>query len=575
MGNIWSPINRDCRCSQPGHWISTSTDAHSGTPFEQDALMEDYKRKRGGGFLKEPTISELKDAEDLIQYLSAHGTYAYLDDWVNISELTVVHITSLGSNVAVWLNREFTRIPTDIKLKALRNPSQAQLIFRQLEHAYAGHIEQELREKKLPMEEELWPSEKKWNSENRLRMVPSFGQVRNMMLSFLTISGPYCWPAGLVSKQEVGQYEIYTIKDKFGDVNLEDMTIRDPYAERVIRGLIPKKEYVDFFLSRLITYRDDQPHMLLEQLLKVDIRTLKDHNLLPDKGVLFILACRDCADVRSVDRVRKEAVLDDTVQSDANLGVNASLDEYCSQINCMNRTRFVEVSHSSSANDPNNHCKVSGCSKCMYRPDDLPDMGNKCLSCRETKAIQIYPNKDSPDCFMCFTADEILDLATEQLGVLNRDTRNIPPDRFLVNPIYKACRIDIRILKIILGWYTGNVNQKVFTRISNIEEAIELLNVLASFQHVIDPSSPIPESDQIFLEYMQNLLTGFLTDKKIWSKDASTELQEVRLVLERVLKGLERVLEDPSIYTKLMNGIIKKKESLEAIAGGAATASKY
>ena len=109
--------------------------------------MEDYKRKRGGGFLKEPTISELKDAEDQIQYLSAHGAYAYLDDWVNISELTVVHITSLGSNVAVWLNREFTRIPTDIKLKALRNPSQAQLIFRQLEHAYAGHIEQELREK--------------------------------------------------------------------------------------------------------------------------------------------------------------------------------------------------------------------------------------------------------------------------------------------------------------------------------------------------------------------------------------------------------------------------------------------
>ena len=547
MGNIWSPVERECQCP------------------DERALMN-LKRKRGGSPEKY-TAPELEEAADLIHYLSADGSYEpeHMDEWVATPGLTVIHITSLGSKIAVGLNKAFTKIPTATKLNALKNPSQAQLMFSDLERDYAELIKQELIEDKLPMEN---PFEKRWDSKNRLRMIPSFNKVRNMGLSFLTVSGQYWWPAGLLSEHEVGQYDSRTIEEDFGDINLKDMTINDPNAERVIRGLMPNEEYAEFFLSRLRTIVDDQPHMRLKLLLDVDLRTLSDNNLLPGEGVLFILACRDCKDVRkwrNVDEVRSEAALDDTVQSDANLGVDASLDEYCSQINCVSRVRYAELR----SNDPNNYCKISGCSRCMSRPDDPLDMGNKCLSCRETKAILIYPNKDSARCLMCFTVEEIFDLATDQLGALGRYTPDITVES-LMNPIYNACRIDIRILKIILGWQTDNAEQKVFTRISDVEEAIEVLNVLASFQYVIDPSSPILQVDQPFLEYMRSLLTDLLVGDKIRPlRDAPRKvmfmLREVRLLLEWVVRELEQIVapEYYSIYTELMKRIITTKESLE------------
>ena len=477
--------------------ISTTTLVHGETNEERLRRMSRNFLNRGGG-TPEYTDEQLAEAENHIHYLSAHGNYerGHENEMVLTPGLTVVHLTSFGSSISVWLTTKFVEMSIDKKIDVLESPAKAKIIFSRLEDRIDKHTQ---------------PDQKRWNSDNVLQMVSGFGEAPNIALSFLTISGEYCWPAGLISNNTKSQYAIHRIAEVFGENrDLENMTIIDPDVRNVISWFIRDERMQGYFLRKLdseldIALASELPAMSLEKLLDTDLKELQGNGLLPTSGFLFMMVCRDCSRMENDAYAQEQSAKDLRAFRDENLGITVPLADICQQHSCVHRVTTSDTINLL-ANEPDNRCKTKGCSKCTSQPGDLFDAGDYCLSCQETKAIMIYPT-DGSDCLMCFTPEEIIKLTAKEYGQeLDLSTINIKvPNGFMTNPINRSCRIDIRIAKIVLGWL-GNENQKVFTgKIDNREKAIEFLNVLASFEYVVNPDSPSPR-DREFLAYLRNLL---------------------------------------------------------------------
>ena len=561
MGNIWSRIADRCKC--PSNWLETPSlaDEHN-----------DKVRNRGGQRLQSLSNTEEKQAEDLINYFSAHGGYtdSTIHETVKIPGLAVIFLTSIGSSIAVELSWQFTRLPTAKKVEALQNPSAAIQLFHELEIAYTGYLRKEVGIV------EPSPNRKKDFAPNRLQMVPYTYQVPNMRFSLLGEAGEFFFPSGLLDKHTIKDFNVHrprsTVRVALGLepwANLEDVTINMVGVDELIRELMPNPRYVAYFTKKLKWEQDyGQYDMSLDELLTIDLFTLQEQGLLPEKGVLFILACRDCSKVTDRNTVESRLKKDRRTQDLGDL-IAQPLSQICSKIPCAKRIMRVDMSGSGDMH-PNNICKKDGCSEC-----DL--IHNQCRSCEETKAILIYPNNDSARCLMCFTVHEIMILADAQLDLRDKDLKilaDIPGHKSLTNPIYKECKIDIRILKIILGWLYGNSNQEIFTHIDNIEQAIEFLGVLASFKFVVSSSGLISKEEMLFLVYIHALLNDM--KDRISFPPATLQIgssnYEVNLVflVQTATEALAHMIKihDLSQYIPLMNHVIESKELLERMTEG-------
>ena len=474
-----------------GQQASIQADSIQQTSIQTELSQWDSRARGGCGDITgimqqirdEFGTQGIKDVENKIYYLSAHGGYDRNVGMISIpSGLTIIHLTAFSSVISVVLTQDFAQLPTEMKIAMLRHPNCARNVLQDLEESMARRSGEKYRE------------DKSWEDPDQLSLVMYQNEAPDMILNFcgelssteeIKSSGEsQFFMSGLTHKESTSGYVI-EVEQKICDIS-----VSDPRAEGILEELLYKNKedqpLIEFFLDRLSSGK----YSTIGHVMQVYLSELAINGLLPSEGYLFISACRYCGHPSLTVRVggdhgRKVYEKDLQALSTEPL-LDVALENSCSQINCSQR--ILSLDPRSEPQDENTVCKTSGygCSVCR---------DGTCVSCIDSNSVVVLPDgKMSSHCSMCFTMEEISDLCFNVEEIYLKFQPNphdyvltIPnlPNILLPNPIYpKDCKIDSRILKFCLA-LRGNLNQVVFNNeISNDNQLIEVLYILLCFKYI-------------------------------------------------------------------------------------------
>jgi len=425
----------------------------------------------------------IKDVENKIYYLAAHGSYDRKVGMISIpSGLTIIHLTAFSSSISNVLAQEFAQLSTEMKIAMLRHPNCARNVLQDLEESMTRRSGGKYRE------------DKSWKDRDQLSLVMYQNEAPDMNLNFcgelssisieeIKSSGEsQFFMSGLTHKESTSGYVI-EVEQKIGNIS-----VSDPRAEGILKELLYENKedqpLIKFFLDRLKSGK----YSTIGHVMQVYLSELAINGLLPSEGYLFMSACRYCKHPPLTVRVggehgRKVYEKDLQALSTEPL-IDAPLENSCSQINCSQR--ILSLDPRADYNFQNTVCKTSGygCSVCN-------DYGN-CVSCRDSNSVVILPNGKMHDfCSICFTIEEILGIGErfyysnvktydDILGVDNLPTEFVP------NPIFPSdCKIDSRIIKFCLV-LKGNPNQVIFysRAISTDQQFTQTLYIILCFRYI-------------------------------------------------------------------------------------------